>query len=156
MSLINLCLKENLQQQGSPQLRLLVTVTMSNYVSMYDDAMVNGKQILYILMETLLWKYPYLCLIILLTKLRVEIMKNLIILRQQPFSYLGGGPGIFWKKYCNALADRFFFFRFCIVAEKIFMLSPARKKIIALLNLSSIKPTTDETVKQQIINISPV
>jgi len=80
MSLINLCLKENLQQQGSPQLRLLVTVTMSNYVSMYDDAMVNGKQILYILMETLLWKYPYLCLIILLTKLRVEIMKNLIIL----------------------------------------------------------------------------
>jgi len=54
MSLINLCLKENLQQQGSPQLRLLVTVTMSNYVSMYDDAMVNGKQILYILMETLL------------------------------------------------------------------------------------------------------
>jgi hypothetical protein len=36
------------------------------------------------------------------------------------------------------------------------MPSPARKKNIALLNLSSIKPTTDETVKQQIINISPV
>jgi hypothetical protein len=36
------------------------------------------------------------------------------------------------------------------------MLSPARKKNIALLNLRSIKPTTDETVKQQIISISPV
>jgi hypothetical protein len=47
------------------------------------------------------------------------------------------------------------------------MLSPARKKNVVLLNLSSIKPTTDETVKQadykhqsdetvkqQIINIS--
>jgi hypothetical protein len=42
------------------------------------------------------------------------------------------------------------------VAEKKCMLSPARKKNIGLLNLSSIKPTTDETVKQQIINISPV
>jgi hypothetical protein len=48
-----------------------------------------------------------------------------------------GVLGFFWKKYFNALADRKKLFRFCIVAEKKFMLSPARKKNIALLNLSS-------------------
>jgi hypothetical protein len=49
---------------------------------------------------------------------------------------MGGGAGIFLKKkYFNALADRKKI-RFCIVAEKKIMPSPARKKNIALLNLS--------------------
>jgi hypothetical protein len=47
------------------------------------------------------------------------------LLRQQPFSYLRGAWDFFEKKYFNALADQKKF-RFCIVAEKKFMLSPAR------------------------------
>ena len=51
----------------------------------------------------------------------------------------GGCLGFFWKNYFNAQADRFFFIDFALynVAEQKFMLSPARKKNIALLNLSS-------------------
>jgi hypothetical protein len=51
----------------------------------------------------------------------------------------GGCLGFFKKNYFNALADRFFFIDFALynVAEKKFILSPVRKKNIALLNLSS-------------------
>jgi hypothetical protein len=60
----------------------------------------------------------------------------ILCLRQQPFSYLGGA-GIFLKKIFQMPKLTEKQFRFCIVAEKKFMLSPARKKNIALLNLSS-------------------
>ena len=53
----------------------------------------------------------------------------------------------------NALDDRKKKCRFCIVAEKKVMQSPVRNKNIALLNLSSLKPTTDETVKQQLLTL---
>jgi hypothetical protein len=38
--------------------------------------------------------------------LAFESVLNENVVRQQPFFLSMGGPGIFWKRYFNALADR--------------------------------------------------